>query len=111
MHFAPVPSPPSPRVQQPLRPTAQQCTQPLWTAPDYDPVSGLPHPRRLDEVDMTGRPLPEILGAIEANRERLEEFKQVVKVPKAGNTEADIETLLGLMGTEDKPRAAWPLEC
>ena len=42
--------------------------------------------------------------------ETLEELKKVVDVPKAGNTEADIETLLNLMG-EDKPRAAWPFEC
>ena len=43
--------------------------------------------------------------------EKLEELKTVVDVPKAGNTEADIETLLNLMGSEDKPRAAWPFEC
>ena len=51
--------------------------------------------------------LKESLAQIAANRENLEQLKKVVDVPKPGNTEADIETLLNLMGSEDKPRAAW----
>ena len=76
-------------------------------------MSGLPHPRRLtEEEEMAAKqPLKESLAQIAANRETLEQLKKVVDVPKPGNTEADIETLLNLMGSEDKPRAAWPFEC
>ena len=76
-------------------------------------MSGLKHPRRLtEEAEMEAKPtLKESLAQIAANRENLEQMKKVVDVPKPGNTEADIETLLNLMGSEDKPRAAWPFEC
>ena len=51
------------------------------------------------------------MSQIAANRETLEELKKATDVPKPGNTEADMETLLNLMGGEDKARAAWPFEC
>ena len=80
----------------------------LWTAPAFDPLSGIA--RRLDEEPATP-PLKESLAKLEANRNSLEELKKVTDVPKPGNTEADMETLLNLMGGEEKPRAAWPFEC
>ena len=94
-------------------PKAQTQLSALWNSPGYDPVSGLKHPRRLTEEEETAakQPLKESLAQIAANRETLEQLKKVVDVPKPGNTEADIETLLNLMGSEDKPRAAWPFEC
>ena len=94
-------------------PKSQTQLSKLWNSPGYDPVSGLPHPRRLtEEEEMAAKqPLKESLAQIAANRETLEQLKKVVDVPKPGNTEADIETLLNLMGSEDKPRAAWPFEC
>ena len=94
-------------------PKSQEQLSALWNSPGYDPVSGLKHPRRLtEEEEMAAKqPLKESLAQIAANRETLEQLKKVVDVPKPGNTEADIETLLNLMGSEDKPRAAWPFEC
>ena len=80
----------------------------LWTAPAFDPLSGIA--RRLEEEPATP-PLKESLAKLEANRNSLEELKKVTDVPKPGNTEADMETLLNLMGGEEKPRAAWPFEC
>jgi len=50
-----------------LAPPSQTQLSKLWNSPGYDPVSGLPHPRRLDE-DMTTRSLKESLAVIEANR-------------------------------------------
>ena len=76
-------------------------------------MSGLKHRRRLTEEEETAakQPLKESLSQIAANRETLEELKKATDVPKPGNTEADMETLVNLMGGEDKARAAWPFEC
>ena len=62
------------------------------------------------EDETAQKPLKESLDQIAANRESLEQLKKVIDVPKPGNTEADMETLLNLMG-EEKPRSAWPFEC
>ena len=72
-------------------------------------MSGLKHRRRLTEEEETAakQPLKESLSQIAANRETLEELKKATDVPKPGNTEADMETLLNLMGGEDKARVAW----
>eukprot|EP00438_Fugacium_kawagutii_P002891 Skav214399 [mRNA] locus=scaffold2495:56279:63358:+ [translate_table: standard] len=84
-------------------PKAQGLIVGTYTAPNFDPLAGT---RRLQ--DMT---LKESLAQIEENRQNLEELKKMTDVPEPGNTEADLETLLNLMGSEDKPRAAWPFEC
>ena len=91
-------------------PKSQAQLSKLWYSPGYDPVSGLR--RRLTEEETAAKqPLKESLSQIAANRETLEELKKATDVPKPGNTEADMETLLNLMGGEDKARAAWPFEC
>ena len=92
-------------------PKAQQQVAKFWNSPGYDPVAGIP-PRRLEELEeeTAQKPLKESLDQIAANRESLEQLKKVIDVPKPGNTEADMETLLNLMG-EEKPRAAWPYQC
>ena len=94
-------------------PKSQAQLSALWNSPGYDPVSGLKHPRRLtEEEEMAAKqPLKESLAQIAENRETLEQLKKVTDVPKPGNTEADMETLLNLMGGEDNPHAAWPFEC
>jgi hypothetical protein len=131
MHFAPVPLLPSLPAQPQLHPMAygaavhaacryghflktpkaQQQVAKLWNSPGYDPVAGIP-PRRLEELEeeTAQKPLKESLDQIAANRESLEQLKKVIDVPKPGNTEADMETLLNLMGQE-KPRAASPYQC
>ena len=93
-------------------PKAGQQISKLWNAPEYDPVAGIPPDRRLEELEeeTAQKPLKESLDQIAANRESLEQLKKVINVPKPGNTEADMETLLNLMG-EEKPRAAWPSKC
>ena len=82
----------------------------LWSSPGYDPVSGIERRLEESEEETAQKPLKESLDQIAANRESLEQLKKVIDVPKPGNTEADMETLLNLMG-EEKPRAAWPSEC
>ena len=68
------------------------------------------HPRRLTEDLAAKKPLKESLSQIAANRDTLEELKKATDVPKPGNTEADMETLLNLMGEEELP-GVWPFEC
>ncbi|CAL1153313.1 unnamed protein product [Cladocopium goreaui] len=87
-------------------PKSQAQLSKLWYSPGYDPVSGLR--RRLTEEETAAKqPLKESLSQIAANRETLEELKKATDVPKPGSTEADMETLLNLMGGEDKARVAW----
>eukprot|EP00438_Fugacium_kawagutii_P027439 Skav208090 [mRNA] locus=scaffold1681:95116:96843:- [translate_table: standard] len=84
-------------------PKAQGLIVGTYTAPNFDPLAGT---RRLQNAT-----LKESLAQIEENRQNLEELKKMTDVPEPGNTEADLQTLLNLMGSEDKPRAAWPFEC
>ena len=89
-------------------PKSQAQLSALWYSPGYDPVSA--HPRRLTEDLAAKKPLKESLSQIAANRETLEELKKATDVLTPGNTEADMETLLNLMGEEELP-GVWPFEC
>eukprot|EP00438_Fugacium_kawagutii_P027441 Skav208092 [mRNA] locus=scaffold1681:97420:99062:- [translate_table: standard] len=84
-------------------PKAQGLIVGTYTAPNFDPLAGT---RRLQNAT-----LKESLAQIEENRQNLEELKKMTDVPEPGNTEADLQTLLNLMGSQEQPRAAWPFEC
>ena len=116
-------------------PKSQALLSALWTAPEFDPLKGeFPPPsppapapapvlisdlsteetadRRLQQEPMATPSLEESLAQIAANRESLEQLKKATLVPEAGNTEADMETLLNLMGTEpEKSGGNGPLDC
>lgn len=67
--------------------------------------------RRLQQKPTTKQSLEKSLAQIAANRESLEQLKKATFVPEAGNTEADMETLLNLMGTEPEKSSTGPFDC
>ena len=104
-------------------PKSQELLNALWTAPEFDPLKGeypppttpAPAPaedRRLQQKPTAKPSLEESLAQIAANRESLEQLKKATLVPEAGNTEADMETLLNLMGMEpEKSGGSGPFDC